>query len=62
MTWSRDGNHPFHGVPVFVLTHALPAQVPRGATPFPCGTDGIASALTQVAAGDKAAGLHGASY
>lgn len=43
-----DGTHPFHDMLVFVLTHTLAAQVPRGATPFPFVTDGIASAITQI--------------
>jgi len=49
------GSHPFHGVPLFVLTHRVPASVPQGATPFTFVTDGIESALRQAraAAGDK---------
>jgi len=51
------GNHPIHGVPVFVLSHGVPEpeDVPKGVTPFTFVTDGIESAITQAksAAGDK---------
>lgn len=49
------GSHPIHGVPVFVLTHKAPEQVPEGATPLTFVTDGIESALHQAkkAASDK---------
>ncbi len=49
------GSHRIAGVPVFVLTHDVPATVPQGATPFAFVTDGIESALKQAkaAAGDK---------
>ena len=49
------GSHRIHGVPVFVLSHHIPEEVPKGATPFTFVTDGIESAITQAkaAAGDK---------
>jgi dihydrofolate reductase len=49
------GSHPIHGVPVFVLSHHIPEEVPKGATPFTFVTDGIESAITQAkaAAGEK---------
>src|SRR5260370_4249569 len=49
------GSHRIAGVPVFVLTHDVPATVPQGATPFAFVTDVIDSALKQAkaAAGDK---------
>jgi dihydrofolate reductase len=49
------GSHPLYAVPVFVLTHHIPHQAPKGATPFTFVTDGIASALAQAkaAAGDN---------
>jgi dihydrofolate reductase len=55
LTDGWGGNHPLHGVPVFVLTHEVPEAVPKGETPFTFITDGIKSALKQAkaAAGDK---------
>jgi len=49
------GNHPIHGVPIFVVTHEAPSKVPQGATKFTFVTDGVASAIAQAkqAAGDK---------
>ena len=51
--WS--GSHPFAGIPVFVVTHAPPAVVPDGATPFTFVTEGVANAVAraQLAAGGK---------
>ena len=56
------GNHPLAGVPVFVLTHRPPANVPRGHTPFTFVTDGIeaAIALARAAAAEKNVGVAGA--
>ncbi|MEO7909777.1 MAG: dihydrofolate reductase family protein [Roseiflexaceae bacterium] len=55
LTNGWEGNHPVHGVPVFVVTHDVPEKVPQGATPFTFVTDGIESAIKQAqsAAGDK---------
>ena len=52
--WGGRG-HRSAGVPVFVLTHHIPATVPQGPTPFTFVTDGIESALKQAkaAAGEK---------
>lgn len=52
--WGGKG-HRIVGVPVFVLTHHVPAIIPQGPTPFIFVTEGIVSALQQAkkAAGDK---------
>lgn len=51
LTNGWGGNHPL-GVPVFVVTHAVP---PSSVGPFTFVTDGVESALTQAraAAGDR---------
>ncbi len=55
ITYGWSGSHPFAGIPVFVVTHAAPAAVPDGATPFTFVTEGIANAVAraQLAAGGK---------
>ena len=55
ITCGWSGSHPFAGIPVFVVTHAAPAAVPEGATPFTFVTDGVANAVAraQFAAGGK---------
>ncbi|GAA0366525.1 dihydrofolate reductase family protein [Bacillus horti] len=57
-----EGSHPA-GVPVFVLTHEEPKNVPKGDTPFTFVTDGIRSAVEQAkaVAGKKHVGVAGAS-
>jgi dihydrofolate reductase len=49
------GSHPLPGVPVFVLTHDVPKEIPEGKTPFTFVTDGSVSAITRAkaVAGDK---------
>jgi dihydrofolate reductase len=49
------GSHPFGGIPVFVISHDVPRDVPKGRTPFTFVTDGVVSAVAQAraAAGDK---------
>ncbi|MBB6670973.1 dihydrofolate reductase family protein [Cohnella nanjingensis] len=49
------GNHPIRGVPVFVLSHDLPENVPQGGTPFTFVSEGIEAAIREAkaAAGDK---------
>jgi dihydrofolate reductase len=56
------GSHPV-GVPVFVVTHHVPEQVPKGTTTFTFVTDGIESAIDQAkaAAGEKNVGVAGAN-
>jgi len=58
-----DGSHPIHGVPVFVVAHQPPANVPQGSTPFTFVTDGVESAVQQAkaAAGDKDVSVAGAN-
>lgn len=50
-----DGNHPIHGVPVFVVTHNIPEEYSEGSTKFIFVKEGIESAVNQarIAAGDK---------
>lgn len=59
--WGGQG--PLPGVPLFVLTHLMPAEVPAGDPPYTFVTDGIESAVRQasVAAGDKDVHLMGSA-
>jgi dihydrofolate reductase len=42
-----DGNGPLPGLPLFVLTHKVPDQVPHGESRYTFVTDGIESAIAQ---------------
>ena len=55
ITGGWGGNHPFPGVPVFVVSSHVPRKIPAGSTHFTFVTDGIKSAVTQArkAAGKK---------
>jgi dihydrofolate reductase len=55
-----DGTHPL-GVPVVVLTHEPPADVPQGDTPFTFVTEGIEAAVAAASelAGGKGVGVNG---
>jgi dihydrofolate reductase len=55
ITGGWGGNHPFPGVPVFVLSSHPPEKVPEGSTAFTFVSDGIKSAVRQArkAAGKK---------
>jgi dihydrofolate reductase len=55
------GSGPLPGVPLFVLTHQVPQEVPAGEPPYTFVTDGIHSAVEQarVAAGGKDVALMG---
>ena len=44
------GNHPLHGVPVFVVSHDIPEVIPKGATPFTFIADGVKKAIKQARA------------
>jgi dihydrofolate reductase len=57
--WGGDG--PVPGRPLFVLTHNVPAEVPRTSVPYTFVTDGIESAIGQAsaAAGDRYVSLAG---
>jgi dihydrofolate reductase len=57
--WGGDG--PVPGLPLFVLTHRVPAQVPETSVPYTFVTDGVESAIEQAkaAAGDKYVALTG---
>jgi dihydrofolate reductase len=59
---SMGGNHPL-GVPVFVVTHAVPDGWPQADKPFTFVTDGIASAVerARAAAGDRKVAGSGSS-
>jgi dihydrofolate reductase len=56
------GSFPIPGIPVFVLTHEVPARVPEGDTWFTFVTGGIESAIRKAkeAAGEKSVGVGGA--
>lgn len=57
------GNGPLPGLPLFVVTHHVPEQVPRGESRYTFVTDGVERAveLAKAAAGDKDVSLMGAS-
>jgi len=59
--WGGDG--PLPGVPLFVLTHHVPDEVPTGKAPYTFVTDGIENAITQAsaAAGGKDVALMGSA-
>jgi dihydrofolate reductase len=50
VTGGWGGNHPFLGVPVFVVTHRPPSAPPEGATRFTFATDGVKDAVEQARA------------
>ena len=50
MSNAWGGSGPLPGVPLFVLTHQVPQQVPHGEPPYTFVTDGIASAVEQARA------------
>ena len=54
------GDHPL-GVPVFVVTHAVPEGWPRVNVPFTFVTEGVAAAVAQAkaVAGEKKVGVNG---
>jgi dihydrofolate reductase len=47
ITGGWGGNHPFPGVPVFVVSSHIPKKIPAGPTHFTFITDGIKSAVDQ---------------
>jgi dihydrofolate reductase len=53
ITHGWGGNHPFPGIPLFVVTSNTPKKVPEGSTPFTFVLDGVKSAIRQA---KKAAG------
>jgi dihydrofolate reductase len=57
------GSGPLPGVPLFVLTHHVPEQVPHGEPPYTFVTGGIESAVEQAraAAGGKDVALMGSA-
>jgi dihydrofolate reductase len=59
--WGGDG--PLPGVPLFIMTHQIPTDVPVGKAPYTFVTDGIESAIVQArnAAGDKDVALMGSA-
>jgi dihydrofolate reductase len=57
------GNGPLPGVPLFIVTHNIPQQVPKGESRYTFVTDGIESAIKQAkaAAGNKNVSVMGSS-
>ncbi len=57
------GHGPLPGLPLFVVTHNVPADVPHGESRYTFVTDGVASAVEQAkeAAGDRYVSLMGSS-
>ena len=57
------GNGPIPKVPLFVVTHNVPDEIPDGESSYTFVTDGVESAirLAKAAAGDKYVSLLGAS-
>jgi dihydrofolate reductase len=57
------GNGPLPRLPLFVVTHRVPDEVPRGESRYTFVTDGVESAVAQASAvaGDKYVSLMGAS-
>lgn len=55
LTSGWGGNHPIHGVPMYVLSHDVPENVPQGATEFTFVSEGIEVAVRKAkrSAGDK---------
>jgi dihydrofolate reductase len=58
-----NGSHPIPGLPIVVLTHSLPAKVPKGKSDFTFSTDGVAAAAAAARAMAKGRDVmvHGAS-
>jgi dihydrofolate reductase len=58
-----EGNGPVPGVPLFVVTHRIPRDVPTGTSRYTFVTDGVESAIAQAkaAAGDKDVSLMGSA-
>jgi dihydrofolate reductase len=59
--WEGEGPVPGLPLPLFILTHSVPAEVPETSVPYTFVTDGIESAIKQAAAaaGDKYVSLMG---
>ena len=57
------GNGPVPGLPLFVVTHSVPASVPRGESTYTFVLDGVESAIAQAkaAAGARDVGLMGSA-
>jgi dihydrofolate reductase len=57
------GNGPLPGAPLFILTHQIPAQIPRGESRYTFVTTGLQSAIEQAkaAAGDRYVTLMGSA-
>jgi dihydrofolate reductase len=63
LTNGWDGNGPVPKLPLFVVTHNVPDEIPEGESSYTFVTDGVESAIEQAkaAAGDKYVSLLGAS-
>jgi dihydrofolate reductase len=58
-----DGNGPIPRLPLFIVTHNVPDEIPKGESSYTFVTDGVESAIEQAkaAAGDRYVSLLGAS-
>ena len=63
ITHGWGGNGPVPGLPLFIVTHNPPKEVPQGESTYTFVTDGVESAIHQAkeVAGDKYVSLVGAS-
>ncbi len=57
------GNGPLPGLPLFIITHQVPAEVPRGEGEYTFVTDGVASAVAQakLVAGERDVSVMGSA-
>jgi dihydrofolate reductase len=57
------GSHPIKGLPIFIMSHSVPRDIPNGDSKITFVTSGIEEAVEQAkaAAGDKDVGIGGAS-
>jgi dihydrofolate reductase len=59
--WS--GSHPIRGLPIVIMSHSVPRDIPKGDSEIVFVTDGIETAVekAKALAGDKDVGIGGAS-
>jgi dihydrofolate reductase len=57
------GSHPIKGLPIVIMSHSVPRDIPKGDSEIIFVTDGIKNAVekAKAAAGDKDVGIGGAS-
>jgi dihydrofolate reductase len=63
ITHGWGGSHPIKGLPIFIVSHSVPRDIPRGDSEITFVTEGVEAAVEQAkaAAGDKDVGVGGAS-